>query len=102
MNNLLPTLEEWALLRSNLDKEYEAFCSLTGCSAASPFWDPIFRVWAAYTKEISARIGDTCEWLSWFEFENDMGKKGLTVTTEKGETRNIRTLTDLAWVIQEA
>lgn len=91
-------IEEWASLQADLRTQYEDFYRLTHACVESPLWAPVFRLWEAYTAEVSRRIGDQCEWLSWFELENEMGAKGHEVTVN-GKGRNVRTLDDLLWVI---
>lgn len=91
-------LSSWAALGRALKRQYEAFYALTGASVESPMWAPVFRLWEAHTVAVSQAVGDQSEWLSWFDLENDMGARGHEVVVN-GETRPVKTLVDLVWVI---
>lgn len=44
-------------------------------------------------------LGDDCEWIEWFIFENDCGRKGLLATNGEDIMKPIRTVEDLAELI---
>lgn len=91
-------LHQWAAIGAALKTQYDAHYTLTHASADSPLWAPIFALWEAFTAAIARSLGDEGEWLIWFDMENDMGARGFQVTLH-GETRAIKSVADLEWVL---
>lgn len=101
-NEVLCALIDWAELGKALKARYEEFYRLTGASVESPMWAPVFRLWEAHTEAVAKAVGDTEEWLSWYDLENEMGAKKLIVRAPNEEAREVCNLEDLAWVITGA
>ena len=95
---MLPLLQAWKARHAELHKQMQALASLTGNTYDTPFCTAIWETWNAYTATLARLIGDTGEWLAWFEDENDMGAKGLEVCSFT-RTIKVRTLRQLATVI---
>lgn len=51
------------------------------------------------TKTVAELVGDQKEWLHWYRYQNDMGAHGFKAGP-RGQTREIRCLEDLLWVIE--
>jgi hypothetical protein len=95
----LTLLREWKQRHDDLDKQWGRLASLTGGLTDSPLGDAMWLLWDAYTNQVAERVGDTYGWLSWYQLENDMGKR----KHEAGPTdrmRKIKSLRDLLWVIE--
>lgn len=100
INTIMPALVEWADRINEIDAMFEAMKVVTGGNPDSPLWSAIFQMQTAYTKAISAQIGDKAEWLEWYCHDCHMGKKPLGVSnTLGGRTIKVKTLHDLACVI---
>lgn len=76
---VLARLKAWADLHAKLSAPLDAFTALTDGATDSPLLNPVYALWDAYTKEISSVVGDTAEWLDWYEFQCEMGKKPMSV-----------------------
>lgn len=92
-------LKKWAGNQRALHASYAAMKALTGSESDSLLWNPVFNLWDAYTDLVSADVGDSDEWLRWYELECGMGKQPKEVQSLFGRTRTVRTLRDLAAVI---
>lgn len=97
--DILPRLQAWATHQRSLRQQYEAFCELTGGGCESPLWLAVFAVSQAYTDAVSEAVGDVNQWLSWWQYECDLGDKPMECTLPSGESRLVRTVEDLAWVV---
>lgn len=78
---------------------YEALRGVVGCDPDSTLWLAVFGMQDAIVKQTARLIGDECEWLQWFVFENDCGCKGLEAGFN-GKTRRIKTAAQLAKLIE--
>lgn len=79
----------------------EALAKPLGGTFDGPLFDAVWLTWDAYTDQLAHRIGDTSDWLQWYCSENDMGRKGLAVSSYT-RTIKVRTLRQLARVILES
>jgi hypothetical protein len=98
---MLPLLQAWAERQAELDTQMQALFAIFGDGADCPFGIAVWNAWNAYTNTLSALIGDHEFWLTWFEAENEMGRKGLSITSTRGRVRKITNLRQLARVIEE-
>ena len=78
----------------------EALAAALGSALDGPFGIAVYNTANSYTDTLSALIGDDLRWLSWYQFDNDMGRKGLCVTIKGGRVRRVRNLRQLARVIE--
>jgi hypothetical protein len=95
----LAKIEEWARIICAYQAQYEALENVIGVDPDGPLAKAIGDVADAYTAAVSEQIGDEEEWLSWYWFDNDMGKKGLSAG-KPGKHMPIKTVADLAKAIE--
>lgn len=48
---------------------------------------------------MAGEVGDDNDWLDWYCWKNDMGAKGLEVTSTTGKKIKVKTVAQLARVI---
>lgn len=96
---IVPTLEVWQRVYNDWQAQYEALQALTRCGPEAPIALAMGRMWDAYTNAVAREVGDNNEWLDWYCWENDMGAKGLEVTSTSGKTIKVRNVRQLARVI---
>ena len=99
LDDIVKRLEAWAMRQRELTVQYEALRALTNAGSDCALLKPVWSVWGAYTVAVSELVGDTNEWLQWYELECDMGRKPMEVTSLGGKTIKVRTLRQLARVI---
>lgn len=58
------------------DKSMEMMYSVFGRNPEGPFQDGIYGLFDMAIDGVAKAIGDEDDWLSWFIYENDWGKKG--------------------------
>jgi len=92
-------LNAWATRQRLLTAQYEALQALTNADCECALLKPVWDVWGAYTVAVSELVGDTNEWLQWYELECDMGRKPKEVTSLGGKTVKVKTIRQLARVI---
>lgn len=97
---MLSILQDWADTRNELHKQCDAFLDLTAAAVDSKMMDSIYRMAGNYTAAVAKSIGDNTGMLEWFEWDNEMGRRGLCVSIANGREREIKTLKDLAWAIR--
>jgi hypothetical protein len=94
-------LEAWKRRHEALMAQYDALHRLTGAMPDCDLLRPVFDTWTAYTVAVSELVGDTDEWLQWYEFECDMGRRPQEVTNSCGDlTIRVKTLRQIARVIR--
>lgn len=97
---MLPILTEWQDTIVGAEFEIERCLSPLGLTPESPLYEIPWRLMDAYTKAVSAQVGDQDEWLAWYWADNEMGSKKLEAMVN-GKYRKIKNLRDLARVIVE-
>lgn len=86
----------WAMM-----EQFESLQKLTGCDYDCALLKPMMDVWSAYTVAVSELVGDTCEWLDYYQWECDMGNKPQNVRIKPGDPYvKIGTIKQLAKVIK--
>jgi hypothetical protein len=86
--DIAPRLLEWQRIYGQWQAQYEAPIALA-----------VGQMWDAYTAAVAREVGDENDWLEWYCWENDMGAKGLEVTSTSGEPIKVKTVAHLARVI---
>ena len=99
--DILPHLTKWQARYEALRTQMEALAAPFGGTLDGPLFDAVWRLWDAYTEEIGSRLGDAQFWLTWYCDENEMGKRGHEVQSIGGRTMRVRTLRQLARLIEE-
>lgn len=77
-------LEMWRGRRKALDAQLDALRAVLNISPESPLLDAIEDIWDAYTRELGYGIGDTGEWLAWYQFDCLMGDHPLSAIPKEG------------------
>lgn len=98
-SEIVTRLEAWAARQRRLQTQMDRLQALTGAMPDCELLKPVYELWSAYTVAVSEAVGDTNEWLSWFELECQMGRTPLTVKSLAGKEATVRTLRQLARVI---
>ena len=80
------------------DKAYDELARVVGRDPESALWGVMYKAQSALVAQTSKLIGDEGEWLSWFIWENECGRKGLQAGYDKKMTR-IKTAAQLARLI---
>lgn len=96
----LALLDEWKRKCQALDVQHTTLIKTLHVEVGSPLLEAGYDVVNAYTRAMSALIGDTAEWLEWFAMENHYGRNGHEAGFE-GRMRPIRTLGNLLDLIEE-
>lgn len=98
---ILARLGEWAARKERFSAACRAFADLTGAAPESAFMGPIFALWEGYTRAIGEIVGDKGEWLEWYEYDCDMGKRPKGAEFQDGRKITIATLADLSKLIAD-
>lgn len=91
-------LYDWATERERIDNILKPFEALSGTLADAPLVETLDNVFMAYTLVLSELLETTH--LDWFWLENGMGRDGHEAGYDD-DIRPIKTLDDLAWLIEE-
>jgi len=97
--DIAPRLLEWQRIYDQWQTQYQALQTLTKCGPEAPIAAAMGKMWDAYTDALARDLGDDNDWLCWYCWENDMGAKGLEVTSTSGKTIKVKTVAHLARVI---
>jgi hypothetical protein len=98
----LNLLKEWRARKADIDLQDAAIEKIFGKSYDSGSYaltmDALFE---AYTKTLGELLGDELDWLTWYAYDNAMGKNGLSAGYGHApRLKKIKTLEDLLWVIE--
>ena len=96
--NTMTLLTEWARHHAAVEKLMDGITETIGLDPNGPMFDTVWRLFDAYTGTLAVEVGDFCGWLEWYRDECEMGKRGLTITTN-GKAKRIKTLANLCTVI---
>jgi len=83
-------LTEWLARYQELQLRDEALCELLGGDSESPLQRAYWLAFDSYTAAVAKLVGDESDWLTWFLYENDGGKKGLAA----GKTNRMKPMND--------
>jgi len=78
----------------------EQFNALAGATSDSPLLLAAWEVFDAYVDQVSEKIGDKADWLTWFIWENECGARGFEVGMT-GSHRKINSVEDFAALMEE-
>ena len=95
---ITPLLAAWQKRHAELAAQMDALAALTGGTFDGPFFNAVWGAWNDYTATLSRLVGDDKDWLSWFECDNEMGRKGMEASSWT-RTIKVRTVKQLAAVI---
>jgi hypothetical protein len=99
---LVRLLKRWAARHAELSAQLHALVKIVGGDFGAPLFAAAWNAWNDYTETLGRLVGDHEDWLGWFEHENDMGRKGLAVTSTAGRTLKVKTVQQLASLILES
>jgi hypothetical protein len=90
----------WLATHIELELQFENLARVVGLADNNPLENTAYRVHQAYTEALSRELGDSFNWLHWFLYDNDRGKRGLEAKAPGWKKlRRIRNLHDLAKLI---
>ena len=95
----LALLRQWEASYLELDLQMDRLSAVFGSMVHSPFGEAVWGAWGNYTRALAELVGDGYEWLNWYCFDNDMGKKAYEAGWE-GDMRPITQAADLLWLIE--
>lgn len=98
IKEIVRRLEPWKARHAAFHAQLNAFRKLTNADHDSELMRPVMDIWIAYTAAVSEIVGDTNEWLQWYECECQMGDRPLKVSFDDVAI-NVKTLRQLARVI---
>jgi hypothetical protein len=82
-----------------LSAQTEGFSKFIG-SIDGPFFDAIWKPFDSYAALVSDTIEDDNEFVQWFIWDNDCGKRAFKVTFKNGKSIKVKTVKDLIKVIE--
>ena len=98
--DMLPHLQRWQQQMGDSDHACETCLEPLRLSPESPLYAAIWALQGALTAAVAHIVGDhQYNWLSWYAAENEMGHIGLEAGPVN-DAKPIRTIEDLAWLIE--
>jgi hypothetical protein len=70
-------LKRWEAAYRALQKNYDAFCQLTGAGPEAPLFKPVWGMFERYTNSVAALVDDNNGWLDWYCWECGMGSSPM-------------------------
>ena len=95
----LALLRQWEASYLELDLQMDRLSAVVGSTVHSPLGEAVWGALGNYTRALAELVGDGYEWLNWYCFDNDMGKKACKAGWE-GDMRPITQAADLLWLIE--
>ena len=100
---ILTELTAWQMQIDQSNKMIDQLITPLMLSPESPLYSAIWSLQGALTMAVAKNVGDESDWMDWFHAENQMGKRAMDACPGTGKpTRKIKTLADLAWLIEES
>lgn len=94
----LAALNRWQQAMEQADAAINPVIELLQLQPESPVCGAVWKLQRLLTDMTAELVGDQADWLDWYAYENDMGRKGM-VAGWSGFEREIRTLDDLLWLL---
>ena len=95
----LALLKEWEDNYKEINKVYESLHEMYDCSPESKAVRVIFDTFENYTKSVAIIIEDEDDWLEWYLYDNECGKKELTAKAitwkNHKKIKNVKDLLDI-------
>ena len=98
-DEILQHLERWKHEMDSAARVCDTYLDPLKLSPESPVYSCIWSLQDALTAAVSRMVGDQVAWLSWYAADNEMGARAMPAGLT-GQERPIRTLDDLAWLIE--
>jgi len=100
---IITALTAWKMQIDQSNDMLEELIGPLMLSPESPIYGTIWALQGALTRAVAQIVGDKSEWLDWYHAENSMGQSAGEACPGHGKpTRKIKTLADLAWLIEES
>jgi len=96
--NTMTLLDDWQKHHAAVTRMMDGINVHMGLDPDGVMFVTVWAVFGAYTDTLAVEIGDYFEWLDWYRFETDMGKRSKAVVIN-GTTKRVKTLTQLCAVI---
>jgi hypothetical protein len=97
---LVPQLEHWQKAMQAIDALEKELQALFGSNETSVVNKRVASVRVLFMKGLALCIGDESEWLEWYAYDNDYGKKKHVVALSKDDiAKPVKTLFDLAVIL---
>lgn len=91
-------LVEWLDQHNATHSTYQQMKDLFDCNPECKAVSSMSTLFDKYTKLVSEKVGDKGEWLEWYLWDNEAGKRGSEVTIN-GKKIKVKNLDDLLKVI---
>ena len=93
-------LQRWQDTHTALEAAYSPLEKAFGASYEGELPDAMWGMFDAYTELLAGILGDTQDWLQWYCFETEMGKKDMRVfIPEVWDNAPVKNVSDLYTVI---
>ncbi len=96
--NTLTLLTDWQKHHDAVEKMMAGIKQHMGLDQDGTMFVTVWAVFGAYTDALAVEVGDYFEWLDWYRFETDMGKRSNSVIVN-GKKKRIKTLANLCTVL---
>lgn len=93
-------LTEYIDAIKKVNSAWESFHPVIGDDPESPICRGLYILNEVCLKAVSEILGDECDWIDWFIWENDCGEKGYEAGF-KDNLKKIKTIEDLYGLIKE-
>lgn len=100
VDSVIAQLDAWKQRHDDLYTQIDALMSVVTADPGSPLMTAIYRVADADTKLVAQAVGDTDEWLLWFEHECELGMKPMEASCPGGKLCTVKTVKQLAALIK--
>ena len=95
----LKILQKWEKQHTQIDDAYKLVSQIFNIDCDSPVISPTFEMFDTYTDVVAELVGDKDEWLQWYAWENDFGKKAMRAKASKWKSmrsiKNVKALLSL-------
>ena len=91
-------LGDWAKHQTAVETLMDGIEASVGLDLNGPMFGTVWGLFDAYTATLATEIGDLSNWLHWYHYETDMGKRSKQVIVSK-KTMQVKTLAQLAELI---
>ena len=94
----LSLLGDWAKHHTAVETLMDGIEASVGLDLNGPMFGTVWGLFDAYTATLATEIGDLSNWLDWYHYETNMGKRSKQVIVSK-KTMQVKTLAQLAELI---
>lgn len=99
--NTLALLQEWVDAFAAIDAEYEKLRDIFDLAPEGRFSKAMYGSFQSYTKALALLLDDDDDWMNWFIWENESGKKAMEAKAANwSSVRPIRNVRDLEALIR--